>query len=723
MRPKKGRPSTDGHTNQLHNCSTGFLDVEVSPDGKRKTGPPELTPEDLKKIVEALPAKLDSLHFSILRTNSSISAEVVEARSPRSITADNLQALQWFGMSQKYGPALVLPYFDQSGHIVQVDLRFDRPARTPDGKTLRYLSPAGLPKRLDFPRNRPFPDDGEIWLVEGLKKADSARSRGLYAIGLPGIWCLGVRAKEARADLEALHLEGRTVIVVFDTETKKKSQTAVKKARASLCRYLAEELGADPKIAILPEPADGVGKTGLDDFFASGASVEDLFELVQGPEPSCVIGDELDAAEALGNEDDLIFAGQRFWRYSDADGIWMETPDESIKRALQLVCREGGVEIKDSFIRGAFGQAKARFFRQVEFDRTDSRSIPASNGVLRFVDGGWSPSLYRREDYRRIKLPVKWDPDAKCPRFEKFLEEVFAPLPGFEEGGKEDARQKILALLEFIGLSLTATTEFETALLMVGEGGNGKSVLIRLMEAMTGARNRAAVQMKQLDNRFQRAHLDGKLINIMSELPEGAEVPDAEIKAIISGEPITAEHKMRPPFEFHPTCKLWIATNHMPGVRDFSDGLFRRFLILKFENRFDNRPNKDTRLSEKLIAESSGILNYALKALEGVFRRGGLTKPESSISSVESWRKDADQVVQFIDEEAVLESGAFTPSAILYEVYTAWAKASGIRRLLGKKGLTQRLIKFGVIAGQNSAKDARGLYGIRLSEVRSGNFR
>ncbi len=282
MTKKEGRPGQSGQNNQQLNDSTTSLDPEVCPDGKRKTGP-DLTPEGLGKIVEKLPVKLDSLHFSILRNESSISPEVVTSRSPRSITADNLQVLQWLGLSQNYGPALLLPYFDREGNIVQVDIRFDRPVKTPDGKTMRYLSPAGLPKRLDLPRS-PFPENGDIFLVEGIKKADSARSRGLYTIGLPGIWCLGVRAKEARVDLEALPLAGRTVIVILDTETKPKARNSVEKARTAICRYLAE-LGAEPKVVLLPEPADGTGKTGLDDFFSGGATVDALLSLVQEPDP------------------------------------------------------------------------------------------------------------------------------------------------------------------------------------------------------------------------------------------------------------------------------------------------------------------------------------------------------------------------------------------------------------------------------------------------------
>jgi putative DNA primase/helicase len=85
-----------------------------------------------------------------------------------------------------------------------------------------------------------------------------------------------------------------------------------------------------------------------------------------------------------------------------------------------------------------------------------------------------------------------------------------------------------------------------------------------------------------------------------------AMMADAEIKAITSGELITAEHKNKPPFDFSPFATCWFGTNHMPHTRDFSDALFRRALILTF-NRVFAEHERDPKLKEKLIAELEGI--------------------------------------------------------------------------------------------------------------------
>ena len=282
MPTKKGRPS-EGRPEEITqiNDTTAFLDVPVTADGKRPPREP-LTPEALGRIVEALPKGLTPSHKEIL-LKSGLSEKVIAESGYFSVSAEDIKK---FGFSSSHGPALGMPYRNRDGQVVQVDLRFDTPIPDPKrpGKKIRYLSPPGLPKVCDWPQREPSEGD-VVLLVEGKKKADAARSLGLFAVALPGIYGLGMRAKEARHDFEAFPWEDREVIVVFDTEMKPKTKAAVEKARTFTCEYLAS-LGAVPKVAILPEPEDGEGKIGLDDYFCQGGTKEDFFSLIEDPAPN-----------------------------------------------------------------------------------------------------------------------------------------------------------------------------------------------------------------------------------------------------------------------------------------------------------------------------------------------------------------------------------------------------------------------------------------------------
>ena len=688
--------------------SSNFLDPEVRPDGKRLEGAESV---DFAAILGNLPpGKLSREHKDMLQS-SGVFDYAVRERGYRTLddTNKNRTLLQSLGFSQVQTnlPALLIPLYDPTGTIAGCQIRPNDP-RVRNDKPVKYETPSHARNVLDVcPTVTHLIKDpsATLWVTEGVKKGDALSSRSNAAIALSGVWgWIGKNdqgGSTALASWRDIPLKGREVRIVFDSDAA--TNPKVQKAESALAQYL-ESKGAHVAVLRIP-PGESGEKVGVDDYLHAEGRLENL-QIVwpDNQAKASSVGDELSIAECLDDGANLVFSLQRFWRFDEREGVWTELPDEAVKRALQIVCRENQIPVKDSLIRGAFGSAKARFFRQVEFDRVDRRSIPAANGILRYESGKWTLNPYKREDFRRIRLPVVYDPQATCPRFERFLEEVFDGTP--------DIKDRVRLVLEFLGLSLTATTEFEKALLLVGSGGNGKSVLVRVLEAMVGARNRSAVQLKQLENRFQRAHLDGKIVNVMTELSEGAELPDAEVKAIISGEPITAEHKLKPPFEFYPICKLWLLTNHLPSVRDLSDGLFRRFSIITFPNRFDNKSTRDTALSGKLAAEASGILSYCLRALAELFERGSLTEPPSSREAVDGWRRDSDQVAAFVDEEMVLEPGASITSKEVYSIYQEWAKESGIRKLLGRKNFTLRLSNMGVEMAKGTG-GTRLLWGLR----------
>ena len=175
--------------------------------------------------------------------------------------------------------------------------------------------------------------------------------------------------------------------------------------------------------------------------------------------------------------------------------------------------------------------------------------------------------------------------------------------------------------MELFGYSLLTTARYEKFVILIGSGANGKSVLLDLLINFVGPENAAAVQPSKFDSPFQRAYLSGKLVNAVSELAVGEEIKDDKMKAISSGELVTCEHKFKDPFDLKPFCTIWLATNHLPHTRDFSPALFRRALIITFNWVFQEH-EQDKTLKEKLTAELPGILNLALTAIGGVFRRG-----------------------------------------------------------------------------------------------------
>jgi putative DNA primase/helicase len=134
--------------------------------------------------------------------------------------------------------------------------------------------------------------------------------------------------------------------------------------------------------------------------------------------------------------------------------------------------------------------------------------------------------------------------------------------------------------------------------------------------------------------------------------------------------------------------------------------------VLTFNNTFpENDPRRDPHLKKKLIEELPGILNAALNAIAGVIQRGGFTIPQSSVQAAQDWRREADQVSQFVEEACRAEAGFSGTSADLYAAYGRWANDAGIQKRVNRKTFTTRLERLGYRKSRTSG--ARYIEGLR----------
>jgi len=392
----------------------------------------------------------------------------------------------------------------------------------------------------------------------------------------------------------------------------------------------------------------------------------------------------------------------QIWAW-DGRGIWRVMQDRTVKQKVHDVA--GGHELTSSVVNSICDLVKTEAHLPGHlFNNLHKDSISVVNGVLSWdrLAGAWVLNHHNRDDFRTTQIPVVYDPKATAPRFVLFLLEVFA--------GTTDMQDRISVVEEALGYTLIPSCYLERFLMLIGGGANGKSVLLAVVRALVGREQACAVQPSQFENRFQRAHLDGKLANIITEIAEGAVMADAQIKSLVSGEMTTAEHKHQPPFDFVPIATHWFGTNHMPHTRDFSDALFRRVVILQFPNTFPEG-KKDVHLITKLIAELPGILNMALRGLARLIEKGEFTSCSSSLERTKEWRMDADQVAQFVEEACERESGAVVESKVVYWEYEAWADSAGIRLKVSRKTFTQRLNQLGFesVKGTKGVRQIRGL--------------
>ncbi len=245
-------------------------------------------------------------HREMIRQCSAIADDVIEARGYRSVTAKPDMADLGFSRPQSLVPTLVIPIWNIHGEVAFHHHRPDEPRRR-NGKPVKYEFPRGIKMVVDVHpfvreavRNPAIP----LFVTEGVKKADAAISSGVCCIALLGVWnWRGTNEHGGRTtlpDWDGIALKGRIVYVVFDSDAA--SNRSVQTAMIRLKEFL-DSRGAQTKIISLPPCADG-SKVGLDDYLASGKSLDVLLESVasdrtlpenrHGPE-----GGKLSAAQRL----------------------------------------------------------------------------------------------------------------------------------------------------------------------------------------------------------------------------------------------------------------------------------------------------------------------------------------------------------------------------------------------------------------------------------------
>lgn len=332
--------------------------------------------------------------------------------------------------------------------------------------------------------------------------------------------------------------------------------------------------------------------------------------------------------------------------------------------------------------------------------------VPFLNGVYDATSRKLRP--HRAEDFLETVWPVRYNPSAKAPTWERYMKDCFGNLPDYED--------RVAVIEEFMGYTMTQKALYKKALLCFGESNTGKTVLESVMETLVGKHNVCHIPIDKMDKPREAAPIKGKALNIMSELKFGTILADSGFKRLVSiGESIQIDPKWQHPTNYTPFCKHVVFTNEKPTIHDHSDAVYNRLILLEFPNVVP-RDKQDPKLPEKLQAEIEGIALQALKGLRRLTQnQGRFTVPPSVQEALMAYQQENNPMFDFLTECCTpLKEGY----VFLGDVRRAFSEYHPKGSQWSHKRITQALKKAGCDIQETSRQGQKGnfLFGYILND-------
>jgi putative DNA primase/helicase len=320
-----------------------------------------------------------------------------------------------------------------------------------------------------------------------------------------------------------------------------------------------------------------------------------------------------------------------------------------------------------SKIKNTLELAQPRLAKSItEFD-TDPMLFAAGNTWIDLKTG--QPVTPKANTLVSLQSSVRYDPEADCPLFKSFLNEIFLD---------NDALVKFVQ--RTVGYSLTGRIEEQCFFPMNGDGANGKSTLLNILSRLLGDYSKAAATATLMANQRQGVgddlmYLAGARMITISETDRNQSLAEAKLKQMTGGDEITARVLWGSYTTFKIVGKIFVATNNLPKVNGRDHGIFRRFQIVPFNRTFQSH-EQDKALPDKLEAELSGILNWALRGCLN-WQEQGLNPPQIVKDQLDHYQQDMDTVAKFVDAQLVLDPASKIQSSELYQEYRSWCQRMG----------------------------------------------
>jgi putative DNA primase/helicase len=611
------------------------------------------------------------------------------------------------------GSGLLIPMFGPTGERISAQWRSEKPMRARGGKLIKYASVKGQANRLDVHpcnRGRIIDPTVQLWITEGIKKADALTSRGACVVALTGVYSWRSRLSTI-GDWEDVLLKGREIIICFDSDAS--TNPNVQRAMERLGRWLKSKKASKVLYLIVPDKINGTNVKGADDYLAAGGTLDGLRAAATTTEPNTITTDDTfsDARMAETIADDVL-DGRFVW----CKGLswlqwtgqrWEEATEETVGEAV----RQYVLDRFDSLIAGLRSTAgQAPNTHAIEGWRsmlslTRRRNVLASaRGIVerQAADFDADPDILNTPSgmVDLITCEVSpHDPDALITKITKGCYQPEYTHPDWTTALSALPPDKAFWYQCRIGQAITGHPTPDGLIpVLQGSGENGKSLLATdgLVPALGDYADMASSKLinvtKGTEHSTEMADLRGKRLVIAEEMTEGRALDVTMIKRIQDVGTIKARYIRKDNITFRASHSLIMTTNYIPRVDETDHGTWRRLALLKFPYTFrkpgepliapterEGDPGLKRRIRDGTTGQHNAIVTWAVQGAWLTHLSNGvlLAPPASVAQDTRAWRAEADRILGYWQERLIPDPNACVLTSDLLDDFNDWLKQNG----------------------------------------------
>jgi putative DNA primase/helicase len=231
-----------------------------------------------------------------------------------------------------------------------------------------------------------------------------------------------------------------------------------------------------------------------------------------------------------------------------------------------------------------------------------------------------------------------------------------------------------------IGYAMLGKVTEHVMPILTGTGANGKGTF---RDAVMEAFGDYAIEVDPailMESKHERhgafkMRLRGARLAFCSETEKGRRFAEATMKRLVGGDPIEANLMHKNPITFDPSHTLIMLTNHLPIVSGDDPAVWRRILVVPFDEVIPP-DERDGGLPDRLKAAKSTVIAWAYEGWLD-YQQNGLNPPEIVKTRTDKYQADSDVLARFLNERTCETSYGKEKARDLFAAWTGWCLAGG----------------------------------------------